>query len=249
MAVYDGRAVAVDEYLVGSAQASLQVCVYAAFGEYGVFAQHELHLARLASGAQRVHILVAVLEVSYHVVVVLRLLHTHDCRTAAVHVVGNLLHSLAVGIVEEEHIVRHHLYCVLRRGMRHVERRVYPDGDVARHEAEYGHDHEAALHHEKHHEERCVHNQRHGKGKPHIRHYWVLLGIQPVAEARYKHNDDGGDIRPHHHLQCEFLYLVQHLSCCCPYSLLLSKSFFFSSADRLSYPLLRILSRMRSTSS
>ena len=117
--------------------------------------------------------------------------------------------------------------------MRNIERNVGSDGHIAH---QIAHDRKpcALLLDAKPKEQKAeIEDEEHGKQQAYIGQQLMFHGIEAVGEAHERHHEDGGQIGSGHDLQGKPLDATQHTPLC-QCRLLLSKSFRFSSAVRLS---------------
>ena len=109
----------------------------------------------------------------------------------------------------------------------HIDRHIDADGDIGQRIADDRNPGLAPLEGEPKEEEEQVDDEENGEGHPEAGEQGVVGRVEPVGEARAQHQDDGDDICPCHQIDGECLQLLDHC-------LLASKSFCFSSFDRLS---------------
>ena len=141
--------------------------------------------------------------------------------------------SMSLPTGKAPHIIRHHFDGILGNIVRNIERNVGSDGHIAHQIAHDGKPYALLLDAKPKEQKAEIEGEEHGKHQANIGQQLMFHGIKAVREAHERHHEDGGQIGSGHDLQGKPLDATQHTPLC-QCRLLLSKSFRFSSAVRLS---------------
>jgi len=244
--VDDNDLLSIDHQLEGRTEIAPRLIVDVLLGDNGVLAENRDTLALPAPCG--VAILVDGVERS----VKFFLSHLVGGRLLEAHDVGILLLDIledGVGVSRSvfppgkiPHVIRQHLDGSGGWFLRDVDGPELPYGHIADDESRQGNQRAARLEYQPKDEEPEIDDQKGRKRQSCVAQQWERVGMQAVRIAHREHQDDARDVGPGNHLQGKYFQFLDHF-------LLWSKSVCFSSLVRLSYPLLRILSSIRSVSS